>query len=99
MCIRDSTDTAPVGAFPAGASWCGALDMAGNVREWVADYYDRYASERQVNPKGPSAGDAHVTRGGSWLDRPDDVRSTNRGGNSLDYAHAKVGFRCALCAK
>jgi len=93
------TDTAPVGAFPAGASWCGALDMAGNVREWVADYYDRYASERQVNPKGPSAGDAHVTRGGSWLDRPDDVRSTNRGGNSLDYAHAKVGFRCALCAK
>ncbi len=92
-------DTAPVGAFPTGASWCGAWDLAGNVREWVADLYGRYSSERQVNPTGPSSGDAHVTRGGSWLDRPDDVRSTNRGGNSLDYAHAKVGFRCVQCAR
>jgi len=40
--------------FPAGASWCGALDMAGNVREWVADRYGLYSSERQVNPAARS---------------------------------------------
>lgn len=88
-------DTAPVGTFPTGVSWCGALDMAGNVREWVAGWYGRYPSERQINPTGPPSGDSHVTRGGCWLDTPDDVRSTNRGGNRLDYTHPKVGFRCA----
>ncbi len=87
-------DTAPVASFPAGVSWCGAFDLAGNVREWVADWYGRYPSEQQVNPIGPSSGDARVTRGGSWLDTPDDVRSTNRGGNSVGYWHPKVGFRC-----
>lgn len=88
-------DTAPVGVFPAGASWCGALDMAGNVREWVADWYGRYPSEQQVNPTGPASGDARIPRGGSWYDMPDDVRSANRGGNSSDYSRHKVGFRCA----
>ena len=88
-------DTAPVGSFPAGVSWCGALDMAGNVREWVADWYGRYPSEQQANPTGPASGDSRIPRGGSWYDRPDDVRSTNRGGNSTDYSRHKVGFRCA----
>jgi len=88
-------DTAPVGSFPDGSSWCGALDMAGNVREWVADWYGTYPAERQVNPAGPAAGAARIPRGGSWLDTPDDVRSTNRGGNEPDYTRHKVGFRCA----
>ena len=92
-------DTAPVGTLLQGASWCDALDLAGNVREWVADWYGSYPSARQVNPTGPSSGELHPTRVGSWLDRPDDVRSTNRGGNSLAYAHAKVGFRCVQCAR
>jgi formylglycine-generating enzyme required for sulfatase activity len=88
-------DTAPVGSFPAGVSWCGALDMAGNVREWVADWYGHYPVEPQVNPTGPAAGDAHIPRGGSWYDVPDNARSANRGGNSPDYSRHKVGLRCA----
>jgi formylglycine-generating enzyme required for sulfatase activity len=88
-------DTAPVGSYPAGTSWCGALDMAGNVREWVADWFARYAPGRQVNPAGPSVGESRIPRGGSWLDTSDDVRSANRGENSPDYTRHKVGFRCA----
>ena len=88
-------DTAPVGSYPAGASWCGALDLAGNVREWVADWFGRYASADQVNPAGPVDGESRIPRGGSWLDTTDDVRSANRGENSPDYTRHKVGFRCA----
>jgi len=48
--------TAPVGSYPAGASWCGALDIAGNVWEWCADWYneDYYASSPRANPLGPA---------------------------------------------
>jgi formylglycine-generating enzyme required for sulfatase activity len=88
-------DTAPVGQFPAGASWCGGQDLAGNVREWVADWYGNYSSGRQVNPTGPSSGTGRVLRGGAWPDAPDDVRSVNRGGHKPDVVHEKVGFRCA----
>jgi formylglycine-generating enzyme required for sulfatase activity len=88
-------DTSPVGGYLEGASWCGAHDMAGNVREWVADWFGEYAAGRQVNPTGPPVGESHIPRGGSWLDRPDNVRSANRGGLSPDYTRHKVGFRCA----
>ncbi len=91
-------DTAPVGSFPAGASWCGAQDMAGNVREWVADWYARYPARQEVNPQGPASGESRIPRGGCWLDTPDDARSTNRGENAPDYTRHKVGFRCAMDA-
>ncbi len=91
-------DTAPVGSYPAGASWVGALDMAGNVREWAADWYGKYPDGEQVNPQGPQSGEGHIPRGGAWLDKPDDVRSANRGENSPDYTRHKVGFRCAMDA-
>lgn len=79
----------------AGVSWVGALDMAGNVREWVADWFAYYPSEEQVNPTGPAVGSSWVPRGGSWLDMPDDVRVANRGENEPDYRRHKVGLRCA----
>jgi formylglycine-generating enzyme required for sulfatase activity len=87
-------DTAPVGSFPSGASWVGALDMAGNVREWTAGWYGSYPAAPQVNPDGSAVGDLIVPRGGSWIDNPSLVRSANRGGNTPDYYRDYYGFRC-----
>jgi len=89
-------DTAPVGSFPSGVSWVGALDMAGNVREWVADWYGYYRPDALTDPRGPASGESRIPRGGSWYDRPDDTRSANRGANTTDYTRHKVGFRCAM---
>lgn len=88
-------ETAPVGSYPAGASWCGALDLAGNVREWVSDWYGHYRPEPLTNPTGPDEGQEYIPRGGCWLDTPDNARSTNRGSDAVDYTRHKVGFRCA----
>ena len=62
--------TAPAGSFPAGASWCGAEDMAGNAWEWVSDWYDPdwYSISPAANPGGPGAGQYRTARGGSWRD-------------------------------
>jgi formylglycine-generating enzyme required for sulfatase activity len=87
-------DTAPVGVFPEGASWVGALDMAGNVREWVSDYYGYFPNEKVIDPQGPNEGDSWVSKGGSWYDPVDNIRSTNRGANTPDYWRHKLGFRC-----
>ena len=86
--------TAAVGSFPGGASWCGALDLAGNVWEWVADWYGDYPPGPQVNPAGPSGGRTRVVRGGSWVDDPISVRGANRSKYSPDAAYYFNGFRC-----
>jgi formylglycine-generating enzyme required for sulfatase activity len=89
--------TAPVGSYPAGASPYGALNMAGNVKEWVADWYDPgyYSQSPARNPSGPDSGEERVTRGGSWYDTPAPVRSVFRGGFYPDEIYSYVGFRCA----
>ena len=92
--------TAPVGHYPDGASPCGALDMAGNVWEWVRDWYDQeyYVSSPSRNPAGPGTGDTHVLRGGSWYSvAPYDVRASARSGYLAGYRIINyfVGFRCA----
>jgi formylglycine-generating enzyme required for sulfatase activity len=88
-------DTAPVGRYPAGKSWCGVLDMAGNVREWVADWYGFYPRpDKQINPQGPASGTLRGLRGGAWINVPDDIRSVNRGSSDPNAAYHKVGFRC-----
>ena len=53
----------PVGLFPNGATPEGICDMAGNVLEWVADWYGEYWTEKQWNPLGPVTGEARVLRG------------------------------------
>jgi len=88
-------ETAPVGSYPDGDSWCNAHDMVGNVWEWVADWYGSYDTERQVNPKGPSSGESRVLRGGSWDLNPGSVRCATRGYKPPDVAGDNIGFRCA----
>lgn len=90
--------TAPVGSFPAGASWVGAVDMIGNVYEWVADWYaaDTYAVSPVDNPIGPFDGAERVLRGSAWnMEESEAARSAHRlldaPGNRRDF----VGFRCA----
>ena len=89
--------TVPVGSLPDGASWCGALDLAGNVWEWVADWYadDYYERSPTQNPRGPKKEITKVVRGGSWpIDRYA-VRSATRSWNLPDFRNELSGFRCA----
>jgi formylglycine-generating enzyme required for sulfatase activity len=91
--------TAPVGSYPAGASPYGALDMAGNVWEWVADWYDSgyYARSPGRNPSGPDSGQFKVVRGGSFIYDFPGARSAYRYVFGLVPAPRSpdVGFRCA----
>jgi formylglycine-generating enzyme required for sulfatase activity len=72
--------TMPVGSLPAGDSWCGASDMAGNVWEWCNDWLaDGYYSVSPTDdPQGPLSGDYRLLRGGSWGDFVDSCRSAYR---------------------
>jgi formylglycine-generating enzyme required for sulfatase activity len=91
------TYPAPVGSFPEGASWCGALDMAGNVAELVSDWRGWYTIEPKVNPTGPSGeGEFQIIRGGSWNSQPYFTRSTYRTVIRIGGASAMEGFRCVV---
>lgn len=106
-CIADWRDfsgndgyryTAPVFAYPLGASPYGALNMSGNVWEWVADWYapDAYQQAAYRNPTGPPTGQQRVIRGGSWLYNGRNVRVTRRQKELPTYRYENIGFRCAL---
>ena len=88
--------TAPVGNYLAGQSDYGALDMSGNVLEWVADWYeeDYYSKAPDRNPTGPEQGFLRVLRGGSWNNREGSLRVTSRNANRPDYSISFIGFRC-----
>ena len=89
--------TAPVGSYPEGASWVGALDMAGNVWEWVNDWYSGtyYSSSPYANPPGPDTGTSKVVRGGSWLPSWYNLRAANRHSYTPPLSSYAFGFRCA----
>ena len=88
--------TAPVASYAEGKSWCGAFDMAGNVMEWVADWYGTYPSGAQLNPIGPAIGTEKVLRGGSWLSNETNVRAAYRGTGLTTLSFNGVGFRCVV---
>jgi formylglycine-generating enzyme required for sulfatase activity len=95
-------DTTEVDKYVDGASPYGALNMAGNVLEWVADRYDAnyYATlgENARNPQGPDSGQSRVLRGGAWLDLVNFVRSAGRGWLDQALMVDFFGFRCAMDA-
>jgi formylglycine-generating enzyme required for sulfatase activity len=90
--------TAPVGSYPSDASPYGALDMAGNVAEWVADWYldDIYAEMPDRNPRNEVGSAVKVVRGGSWSDDARAARAAARGSAVVGATSTAVGFRCAL---
>lgn len=89
------SDTSPVGEYPAGVSMYGALNMAGNVYEWVADWFGPYSQDPQTNPTGPDSGSEKIIRGGSWGDDPAHIRSSIRSPINADKWLGFIGFRCA----
>ena len=88
---------APAGRFPKGASPFGALDMSGNVWEWVADRYHSRAYKKMAerDPHGPSKGKTRVVRGASWGSPIAWATAHNRYHRPPDYGNNKIGFRCA----
>jgi formylglycine-generating enzyme required for sulfatase activity len=90
-------DTTEIRKYPDGKSIYGAYDMAGNVWEWVNDWYAEayYQNSPFSNPPGPDSGSERVMRGGSWEGLDISVRSVSRGYFNPEKSTSKYGFRCA----
>ena len=86
-----------VGSLPLGKSPSGALDLAGNVWEWVADGWDPALYQRgaSVNPRARGTGKQGVLRGGGWDQTASTLRSTGRLAYDATTGHVGTGFRCA----
>ena len=90
----------PVGSYEAGKSPFGAYDMAGNVWEWVADWYDPLYYEKSParNPKGPETGTHKVLRSSGWHVETPLVRAFTRVKSEPLNRNDSTGFRCAADA-
>lgn len=89
--------TSPAGSFPAGQSYYGVFDMAGNVSEWVADWYDDeyYSNSPATNPLGPETGYFRVFRGGAWYHPISKQYLFKRNKRNPETMVNYLGFRCA----
>ena len=92
----DRGNSTAVGFYPQSLSPYGALDMAGNVWEWVRDWYGPYDTDLINNPVGPDSGDVKVMRGGCWYNTTKNVRTSYRGGDDPNNSYYSYGFRCAV---
>ncbi len=97
--ITENAFTVPVTEYPTRASPYGVFNMAGNVSEWVydwysADYYTQQANNPTPNPQGPPTGDQRVHRGGSWDTIHFFLRTMHRLSQPPGQPTASIGFRC-----
>ncbi|MEI7847399.1 MAG: SUMF1/EgtB/PvdO family nonheme iron enzyme [Chloroflexota bacterium] len=90
-------DTTSVGSYPAGESPYGGYDMAGNVWEWVNDFFDEsyYHSSPLRNPTGPALSETRALRGGAYGNDESETRSANRDWGFPKGNNDNIGFRCA----
>lgn len=94
--VEDSTGAQPVDSYPQGATWVGALNMAGNAMEWVQDWLGlRYYRENvSTDPQGPATGSIKVEKGGWWGSDPFVARSAYRHFEDRPtYQDHHIGFR------
>jgi len=85
--------TAPVGSYPQGVSWVGAMDMSGNVWEWVSSFYGAYPYDETDESVSDNTS-LRVLRGGSWFNNLSNVRSVNRNWYIPTDGDSGVGLRC-----
>lgn len=96
--VLNSVAPKPVGSYPTGASWVGALDMSGNAMEWVADWLDTgyYTTSPATDPTGPATGEVKVEKGGWWGSNEFVARSAYRHyEDPPTYGDKHIGFRVA----
>jgi formylglycine-generating enzyme required for sulfatase activity len=94
--------SAPVDAFPAGASPYGILDLSGNQWEWVSSAYRPYPFSADDGRENQTTGPVRSTRGGGHDSSEDEITTTQRGRNlsrSPTAGHHNIGFRCACSSK
>jgi formylglycine-generating enzyme required for sulfatase activity len=96
--LKEGAETvAPIGNRDLGRSPYGVHDLAGNLYEWVADWYDEaaYTTQPTINPRGPTTGTTKGQRGGSYTNGPYRLRAAFRTKGDPTEHDPHVGFRCA----
>ena len=94
-CADGNDGTAAAGEFEDGASEFGLLDMSGNAREWVADWFGYYGPDPAEDPAGPDVGEDRMIRGGCFEDGGEELRVTRREWAASASVDGTTGFRCA----